>query len=434
MKKHIPSESGQALVIIAFAVLGLVALTALAIDSGNVYSDRRNAQNAADTAVMAGALSYVRTINWSTATTAALQRAQNNGYNNDGTSNTVEVHNPPIEGPYADCGNTEFNCVEYIQVIITSNVDTYFAPIVGITELTNRVSAVARVEPTYPDPFLPGSAVVTLNEHECPAVVIGGSADVILEGGGGIFINSDCSDNPSKKAIEFGGSYDIVIDDGGGLCSVGGIDPSGDISGISGPVDGSCEPINFVDEFVEPTIDCASLPDGKEDPLDSSRLLPGVYPGNGAFTHISSFPPNGYTKLASGTYCITEGGFRMNSGTLVGNGVLIYVEEGEVIVNTDGVQLFAPTSGDYENLLFVLPSSNDSAVTLNGNATNQFTGTILAPSSEVTLNGGSSTTGFSDTRIISDTAKLNGSAAGIINFNPNNAWIPQVPPQIEFIE
>ena len=51
--------------------------------------DRRNAQNAADTAVMAGALSYVRTINWSNATTAAFQRAENNGYNNDGTTSVA---------------------------------------------------------------------------------------------------------------------------------------------------------------------------------------------------------------------------------------------------------------------------------------------------------------------------------------------------------
>src|SRR5512141_2701217 len=50
-------ERGQALVLIVFAIVGLIGLTGLAIDGGNAYSDRRHAQNAADTAALAAALS-----------------------------------------------------------------------------------------------------------------------------------------------------------------------------------------------------------------------------------------------------------------------------------------------------------------------------------------------------------------------------------------
>ena len=39
-------ERGQALILIVFAILGLFGVTALAIDGGNVYADRRRAQNA----------------------------------------------------------------------------------------------------------------------------------------------------------------------------------------------------------------------------------------------------------------------------------------------------------------------------------------------------------------------------------------------------
>ncbi len=56
MIRHITGrkQRGQAIVIIAGALLALVALVALAIDGGNAYAQRRNAQNAVDGAVIAG--------------------------------------------------------------------------------------------------------------------------------------------------------------------------------------------------------------------------------------------------------------------------------------------------------------------------------------------------------------------------------------------
>lgn len=58
------SESGQTLVIIAFAAIGLFAFAALVIDGNMVFSDRRHAQNAADTAPLDAALSKTRGGAW----------------------------------------------------------------------------------------------------------------------------------------------------------------------------------------------------------------------------------------------------------------------------------------------------------------------------------------------------------------------------------
>lgn len=81
MKTTSTNERGQALVIIALAIIGLVAITALTIDGGNAYSDRRHAQNAADTAVLAAAQSKIRhpgsTSTWKE---AGRQRAEDNQY------------------------------------------------------------------------------------------------------------------------------------------------------------------------------------------------------------------------------------------------------------------------------------------------------------------------------------------------------------------
>src|SRR6186997_1064240 len=100
MKKK-SQERGQALILIAFAAIGLFAFTALAIDGSRVFSDRRHAQNAADTAALAAALTKVRGGDY---VLAAEKRAETNGYVTDADS-SVDVHlcsdvglNPTCEG------------------------------------------------------------------------------------------------------------------------------------------------------------------------------------------------------------------------------------------------------------------------------------------------------------------------------------------------
>src|ERR1041384_7052197 len=51
-----PFEKGQALILIALAAVGIMAITGLVIDGGAKFSDRRHAQNAADTAALTAAL------------------------------------------------------------------------------------------------------------------------------------------------------------------------------------------------------------------------------------------------------------------------------------------------------------------------------------------------------------------------------------------
>ena len=86
------SEKGQALILITLAAIGLFAFAALAIDGSIAFSDKRHAQNAADTSALAGALARVRSQDLNTAINAARARASSNGYNNDGTTNVVEVY------------------------------------------------------------------------------------------------------------------------------------------------------------------------------------------------------------------------------------------------------------------------------------------------------------------------------------------------------
>ena len=54
LMKRRKSESGQAAILLAMGMIGLLAFTALAIDGGNMYLQKRNAQNAADAGSVAG--------------------------------------------------------------------------------------------------------------------------------------------------------------------------------------------------------------------------------------------------------------------------------------------------------------------------------------------------------------------------------------------
>lgn len=114
MIRRTNKERGQALILIALAMVGLVGIVGLAIDGSAKFSDQRHAQNAADTAAIAAALAKVDALKagaanspaecppssgtpsavCATLLTAGLDRAASNGYNNNLTSNTVEIHSP----------------------------------------------------------------------------------------------------------------------------------------------------------------------------------------------------------------------------------------------------------------------------------------------------------------------------------------------------
>src|SRR5215813_3338735 len=102
-------ERGQALILIALAAIGLFAITGLAIDGGARFSDRRHAQNAADTAALAAALEKSTALTNGVSASpvcdalqiAGLDRADSNGYDNNLVTNTVQVYSPPIDGYYS---------------------------------------------------------------------------------------------------------------------------------------------------------------------------------------------------------------------------------------------------------------------------------------------------------------------------------------------
>jgi Flp pilus assembly protein TadG len=375
-------QKAQSLLLIAVAMLALLGLTAIAIDGGNVYRDRRQAQNAADNAALAAALAITQNQDWQQ---AASTRASQNGYLNDSVRSVVEVYYPPVEGPYA--GNTE-----YVQVIITSPVSTYFASIVGVSQLTNRVQAVARARP--PQALFNGNAVVGLAPTACKAVEFQGNAQMTITGSG-IFVNSNCSCNQTAAFFNNSGAGTLHV------------------------------------PYIQ-SVGCVKYKDGA---VDAGNIQTGVPPLPYPPSWLPPIPACDYTwnslsgsrSLQPGVHCV-NGNFTINANdVLTGNGVTIVVY-GAVRWNGGTVTLSAPASGPTAGLLLYLPITNNNSITFNGNASWNIRGTILAPASDITING--TQDGFAlHSQIIGYTVKLTGNGNTTIQYNDSDN-IDQ-PPSIE---
>jgi Flp pilus assembly protein TadG len=407
MRIKSPSERGQAIILIVLSIVGLLGLTALAVDGGNAYSERRRAQNAADTAVLDAALAKLRGQNLYT---EGLARAASNKYvDADPTAASsspdvnVEIYNPPITGPYT--GNAE-----YVQARITATVNTYFGKVVGIDTVTNKVEAVARAKPPIITPPFNGNAIVALSPDDCHALVYQGNANTHVTGGG-LFTNSSC---PSSAFFNNSSAGSLTAPC---LQAVGGIvyNP-GAINVPAGCINTGVPPLP---EPVYPDPTCSG-PATK----NSNVLSPGTVPGN--------FPPTGVTHLNPGIYCV-GGNFRLNAGdTLIGNGVLIRVE-GDVRLNGGAhLELSAPTSGPFTGLLLFLPEGNTNEVVFNGDSSSTFSGSILAPSSTVTIDG-TGALGLNG-QVVGFTVTLSGTSGITINYNASTGYQPPEQPAVQLVQ
>lgn len=405
MNKKVSHERGQALVLIVLAITGLLGITGLIVDGGAAYTDRRHAQNAADTAALGAALKYVRDGDWSSAELAGYERAASNGYNNNQTTNTVHVHCPPEGGKYN--GNPEF-----VQVIIETSTPTYFAKLLGINQVANKVEAVSHARPSEPSPVNKGNAMVSLKPNGRGAFRSHGTNETIVYGGG-VFVNSnnDCAFEQVGNSVM---TVPVGINIVGGACLNGSVSPADTILTGASPIPE--EPVVLPPE-----------PFCEQDAVQKDNYLT---PGN----WVGTFPPSGVIALKSGLYCV-DGTFMLNAhDTLIGKSVVIYMRSGNI--HWDGgaqINLSAPTTGPFAGLLIYMPLSNDEGVIINGNSDSTFIGTILAPASDIQVNGTASTEGY-HSQIIGYTIDLIGTANLVVQYNEEENFIGIQPPEIQLVK
>ena len=394
-------QRGQILIIIVIAMVGIVGIAGLVIDGGSTYLDRRSAQNAADSAALAGAIIRVNSPDqdW---VGAVISSAAENGYNNDGVKNTVEVYSPPQSGPYA-------KNVEYAQVIITSHVRMYFANVIGRSESINVVEAVVRTKAAELRPLMGEAALVSLtptsecNKERAFWVYEEGTFEVI---GGSVFINSD---NPTCALIqEASGSIYMRYNDP--ITVVGGV-MLHNSRRISPVVKVGATQVSYPPPFIMPDIKCKQQATIKE---DGETMTPGSWNGK--------FPPISVKHLEPGVYCLQNGFVTTKDTDISGSNVVIKVNDGEVVITKNAkVRLAAPGQGPYKGLLIYLPLDNKRRVSLDQNAESDFTGTILAPASNILFKGSDSRRGF-HSQIIGYRIALSGDEKISIVYDPEENY------------
>lgn len=458
-------ERGQALILITLAAVGLFGFAALAIDGSRVFSDRRHAQNAADTAVLAAALAKVRAetpdVGDAAAETAGLARAASNGF--DASNSTVEINNCAEPGLNPPCEGMPAGAVlsEYIQVVIRFNTATTFARILGRDQVPSVVSAIAHVQGTSSTSTSGGDAMVGLKQSDC-GICANGNVTLDINGSG-MFSNSTSASGNCSMDFEGNGTYasdgGFTVANGGAVCNSGNVTLTGTTQ--------SASPIPYPPSYNIPVPDFACSGVGS---VSGNTVLPGVFDN-----HLELNGSGNFAFLA-GNYCFNNGvtingninvtannvNFRINAsnfqingnstfnctnmivhgvgGTGIefnGNGsnqctgVTFYMQSGKVTWNGNVAQTFkAPTAGPYKGLLMYLPYPNSADLTINGNSGNQLTGSIIAPAAPITINGNSGTAGLR-TQITGYFITLNGNSNTTINYDPSEQYLPPSSPSIQ---
>jgi Flp pilus assembly protein TadG len=419
------SEKGQALILITLAAIGLFAFAALAIDGSMAFSNKRHAQNAADTSALAGALSYAREGKVDNIETVALARAKSNGYENitgdTSTLVTVTVTDVPIEECPGDATGKD------ITVTIESYMNTTFSRVIGRDKIASGATATARACGYKLVPLFDGHAVVGLNDALSPCALAfdtGNSSSVTWRvEGSGIFSNS-CAFSKDEDTVTF--------DPGLCVSTVGGTDPH----------DWDCTPQSVPEQYDWDDYVLANMP---PNPCDGT-------PGD-----IGKSPPPIGSIFKDGVYCISNlDNYTMQNITL--DNATLYVTDDEFSLRYSGNSgeggLFGtatragsyPGSDDYDNYyMIVKPVENRSdfceklsdnhaqVLEWKGNGEGSFYGTIFAPSACLDLRGNASGEAL-HSQIIGWIVGSNGTADMYVNYKANENHRIPFHPNISLLE
>jgi hypothetical protein len=383
MTAHHRSEKGQAIVLLALAVVALLGFAALAVDGSMVYSDRRFAQSAADAAALAGAAvaseiiahNGLTDVSWScshsvvtSAQTAAQTAAINAAANNDFT---IDVDISDDHGVNTVCVNAATERYLDVQVTLTAETQTGMVGVVFDGPAVNTVTATARVKPRRTLAF--GYTIVALNPEACQG--------------------------QQNGALFHGDPFVKVC--GGGIYSNGCLQGVGNIDVTVKDID--CQPkdqgIYYATEYngggsFAPNPTSAPHLDPNSYKLDFTPQELCARPGAVAINAKKNGLPE---VLDAGLYCIT-GDVKLagnQGGKLHGAGVTLVFLEGSLQCSGNcDLNITAPTANPdpypaVPGLLLysLVPARSNDKFNLNGNNNSYFSGTILLPNADVVLLG-----------------------------------------------
>jgi Flp pilus assembly protein TadG len=425
--KH-TSERGQAIVLLVLGIVAILGLAALSIDGGRVYTERRQLQNAADAAALAGALQKANGQPDAVAIQAIQVSANANGYLPSAIQSTISWHPNVVGGSYF-----------LVTVDMTSSVDLTLARLFYTGELKQSVLAEARVRSSQP--AMAGFAVTTL--YNCSSGSGGNSNNIDVNGGGynggletflgGIFVNSTgtscCGIDPGNSA----GAIGVHAYNGFPISNVGTCDYA-TYGGLMSPLPvetGFNSGLPITDPLPElPEPQCT-----RQGYIDAN----GVYqPGNWDGRDM------GTGSYAPGIYCVTHELKLAGQDAMQGDGVVIYLIDSPLtFVGNASLSLSAPnsanclgTEGDptasctYKGIVIFGSRTNTEHIGIRGNGGIAVSGMIYAISATVDAYGGGYDPDDTEMvgQVVCSTVELHGNGSMKVTYDPMQTYI--LPPQI----
>jgi len=410
-------EKGQILVLLALVLVGLLGFTALAVDGGMIFADRRYMQSSADAASLAGAgavASGVQGLEMTSAEfecgplassiasayTTAITKAsandftigQENSLGTGGVNNGVKI-TCDAAGEFVD-----------VFVMLTRDTTTSFVHLFNGGPMRNTVSSVTRVKPGLNAGD--GSAIVSLSKNCAPSaaktegVWISGSNSTFLLNGG-IYSNS-CVDRSGAAVVDITNGSVEYHD---GYAHKGFSDPL--------PIpDTEYHKLTY-NPLPSPGDSCSTTDpydDLKFTTLDAGETEKLINPGN-----YDDWDFKVPVKLTSGLYCI-KGTVKMDASAYVfiekqtggeGPGVTLFYTGTDLTINGGSDTEIAapngyddptdpPPGGAVEDLLLYIPPGTVATVKINGGSDNTWGGTLYMPDSFVKINGTSDSSSQTD--------------------------------------
>ena len=197
-------ERGQVLVLFAGGLVALLLVAALAFDVGMMLVERRDQQNAADAAALAGAR-YVL-VSEPEAEVAARRLALENGFEDADPNVNVHVHIPAIHGRYAGLPG-------FIEVQIEATRPSIFGGVIGRANWPVGAFAVATNDQNLTFPF----SMLALDPSACKAIAASGGG--IIEAYANLQSNSNGADCDGVGFSRTGGAtIQVFADDA--ICRV----------------------------------------------------------------------------------------------------------------------------------------------------------------------------------------------------------------------
>jgi Flp pilus assembly protein TadG len=390
---------GTVAVVTAICLVPLIGIMAFLLDGGILMAQQRQVQSAADASSQAAAVYLYN--NYTTnagldplgkAAALAKTYASTNGYNNNGTTNTVTVNIPPLSGLFTGQAG-------YAEVIVQYNQPRMFSAIFGASNLPVISRSVSRgTYAPYSD-----DAVIALSPTGASALTAAGSAK--LKASATVQVDSS---NVAAVNVNNTGNINAPI------ISITGNWTSSSSGTLTGSVVTGASSVN------DPL---ATLPAPSTTGL---TVQPGL-PGYGSYTMSPGIYNGGVTfgggmniTMKSGTYYIENGGFTVANGvTLTGTSVMIYIAPGSGAFSFQGggvINLTAPTSGTYSGVVMYQDRSNTSAISIANGTTTTITGTFYAAGAAINFAGGAQLSQFGS-QIIAKTLNLSNNASVSVNWS-----------------